>query len=225
MSVQLLWGWARGSPQRHRRRRPRVAPGGLDRRRPGAGTLHRRRVHPGAPRCRRWTGWLRRAAPRSGKAHSRRTSWCIGRGGVRVSSGRRHPAPAAGRAYCIAASSRLQACSQRPPASARTRQCACIPAWRWHSSPQLLQAATHACSCGRVRLASYSVWRLTTRQRPGQVRRPPPVLAVAVDAPRQRPGSSHRRVQGCGDRYLPGELCPCRGGVLSWPGLIGGCSA
>jgi len=28
---------------------------------------------------------------------------------------------------------------------------------------QLLQAAAHASSSGRVRLASYSVWRLTTR--------------------------------------------------------------
>jgi hypothetical protein len=68
-----------------------------------------------------------------------------------------------GSGYRMAASSWLQACSQRRQASAQTRQCSCMWACRWHSSPQLRQAATQASSTGRVTLASYSVWRLTTR--------------------------------------------------------------
>jgi hypothetical protein len=48
--------------------------------------------------------------------------------------------------------------------SAQTRQCLCMPACRSHSSPQLRQAVAQAWSCARVRLASYSVWRLTTRR-------------------------------------------------------------
>src|SRR5690606_1334413 len=35
--------------------------------------------------------------------------------------------------------------------------------WRAHSSRQLLHACTHACSIARVMLASYSVWRDSTR--------------------------------------------------------------
>ena len=52
--------------------------------------------------------------------------------------------------------------SQRRQASAQTRQRSCIWAWRSHSSPQLLQMATHASKSGVMTLPSYSVWRLVT---------------------------------------------------------------
>jgi hypothetical protein len=63
--------------------------------------------------------------------------------------------------YFRASSSCRRARSQRRHASAQTRQC-CICACCSHSSPQLPQMAVQASSSGRVRLASYSAWRVTT---------------------------------------------------------------
>ena len=60
----------------------------------------------------------------------------------------------AGRRQPMALSTSLQACSQRRQASAQIRQCSCMSAWLWHSSPQLLHAWAQAWSTARVRLAS-----------------------------------------------------------------------
>ena len=80
--------------------------------------------------------------------------------------------------YFRASKSSRQACSQRRQASAQTRQCD-MWACRSHSSPQLRQIATQDSSSGRVRLASYSVWR-------------PMTLDVAVQTSTQ---SRHSRMQ------------------------------
>lgn len=50
--------------------------------------------------------------------------------------------------------SSLQACSQRRHASAQIRQCSCISAWCWHSSPHALHTVAQDWSTAWVMLES-----------------------------------------------------------------------
>src|SRR5919106_5086502 len=63
----------------------------------------------------------------------------------------------------MAASRVSHACSHCLQLFEQTRQCGMWSAWRAHSSPQLVHAAMHASSCGRLTFTSYSVCRESTR--------------------------------------------------------------
>ncbi len=79
---------------------------------------------------------------------------CVTKGAADPAVATRHvPVSVVVRHPCAPIRSR-QACSQRRQDSAQTRQWSCISAWLAHSSPQALQAATHASRSTRVRSAS-----------------------------------------------------------------------
>lgn len=138
---------------------------------------------------------------------------------------------AARRVECYAGSSasrRSQASSQRRQASAQTRQCSCMPACRWHSSPQTRQAAAQA-GVGRgagsspARSGARAAARLHRRRRRnrgsgGCSGRASGAAARRGRHPRTRCSSRHSRSRlRCTPPGALGRPGPCGGGSAAWP--------